>query len=272
MARFAVVAPLNIVEHLDRLGILGNHHLLLAHDVAALNNQQRYFYLFHPEGRRASNRKPFNQHRTIIMDNSVIELGHSVDPVMLKDACDVVGATCVVLPDVLEDPRATLESCVNAVLHWDKYELPPYMMVPQGKTLSDFMHCAQGFITVPNIKWWGVPRNLVTLHGSRKGAIGCLFGVNPGRRIHLMGFSDSLGDDIMCAQMTEVDTIDSAVPLRASAPIESPEYTHTSRKDWWENAQFHQVIPQNLKLIRNWVSSDARPSSATSTSTSDTLP
>lgn len=262
MAKFAVVAPLNIVEQLDLLGILGSTHLLLAHDVILPQNQQRYYELFHPEGRRKSNRPPLTsatslgRDRLIIMDNSVVELGHAVDPLMLMEACLITNASCVVLPDVLEDSEATLESCTNAVLHWEGYDLPPYMMVPQGRTLSEFLHCAQAFIHIDRVNFWGVPRNLVALHGSRKGAIGCLFGISPGKRIHMMGFSDDIEDDIRCAQLTEVDTIDSAVPLRASTIMTiDPEdpYKHTPRSEWWSQAEFHPVIPENLHRVRKWL-------------------
>lgn len=257
MAKFAVVAPLNIVEQLDILGILGSHHLLLAHDVVHPRNNQRYHDLFHPEGRRRTKRDPIPPlKRTIIMDNSVIELGHAVDPAMLEEACSTVQATSVVLPDILEDAAATLESCVNAVLSWDKFDLPPYMMVPQGRTLSEFLNCAQAFIHVDRVNYWGVPRNIVALHGSRKGAIGCLFGISPGKRIHMMGFSDDIEDDIRCAQLTEVDTIDSAVPLRANTLITiDPEdpYKHTPRSEWWSTAEFHSVIPENLHRVRKWL-------------------
>lgn len=263
MAKFAIVAPINIVEQLDRLDALGPTHLLLAHDVVLPQNRERYYGLFHPEGRKATGRRPLTVDRQdrqretlIIMDNSVIETGQSASPAVLKDACDLVAATCVVLPDVLEDSAATTESCLQALKTWHQYVFPSYMMVPQGRTLADFTECAENFVGISRIKYWGVPRNLVKLHGSRLNAIITLFRLDPSKHIHLMGFSDNLEDDIRCAKLSMVGSIDSAVPLRlekVASAFEPSSISHEPRGDWWHNAKFHAVTPRNLSHFRSLV-------------------
>src|SRR5690242_2299971 len=104
MAKFAPVCPIKVLSQLTPENS-GDYHLLLAHDVA--DKAQEY-------------KNWFGRHRnmTVIMDNSVIELGNAVDLKTIKKACDAVDITTIVLPDVLLDGRATVESCTKALETW----------------------------------------------------------------------------------------------------------------------------------------------------------
>jgi hypothetical protein len=252
MAKFAPVCPIHVLSKLHPENS-GDYHLLLAHDVAA--NAEAYKQWF---GKLYS--------KTVIMDNSVIELGNAVDLDIIKSACIAVEATTVVLPDVLLDGKATVESCSRALMTWPqafadifgntKYDSPMqrrgFMYVPQGKTIGEWAASAQALANHPDINFWGIPRNIVALHGSRRDAIEIAHALNPHRRIHMLGFSDNLCDDVVCARDRRVEGIDSAVPLRIQEPI-----TFTSdpgkRGDWWDTVQHTPRMDENIATYKQWI-------------------
>lgn len=248
MARFAPVAPPRIVSRLSPINS-GDYHLLLAHDVAThAQEYARYFGNFR---------------NTIIMDNSVIELGGAVDLKVVKAACVAVDPTTVVLPDVLLDARATIDSCKAALETWPstfndifgRRSDRGFMVVPQGETEREWAYCAEQFADDPRINFWGIPRNIVALHGSRDTAISIARALNPSRRIHLLGFSDDIVDDVICACRREVEGIDSAVPLRAgslglemSLALELPP-----RGDWWDTAEYVPLMDANIERYKRYI-------------------
>lgn len=249
MAKFAPVAPIGVVSNL-KPSSSGDYHLLLAHDVAENSKlYSKFFGMF--------------RNFTIIMDNSVIELGGAVDLKIVKNACTAVDSTSVVLPDVLLDGKSTVESCQKALESWPAQFTDlfghradrGFMLVPQGKTLAEFAWCAQQFANDPRINFWGVPRNLVKEVGSRERAIDIVSAINPHRRIHLLGFSDDIVDDVICAKDRRVDGIDSAVPLRAGSLGITFEFNTVmpSRGDWWDTARHVDLMDQNIETYKNWI-------------------
>jgi hypothetical protein len=259
---YCIVAPPQILEALDHEEDLGSTHLLLAHDIVKLDNAMRYRKLFN-NSYRAKKDMPVNFFTHVILDNSVIETGSSVDTDTIFQAAEVVRPSCIVLPDVLEDCDATIESCTKASEQWDKLlkrTYPhdvhmrdlPFLYVPQGKTLKEFTRAAEALAKGSDrIRYWGVPRSLVRLIGTRRNAIETVMLLNDRRYVHMMGFSDDLGDDFLCANVLEVDTIDSAVPLRF------PNEFHLGavlgpRNDWWEKATYTHQMADNLKIARRY--------------------
>ena len=105
MAEFAPVAPPEMLLDLKEKGALGKYHLLLAHDVAARPDLYRAVF--------------DDVHDTyIIMDNSLIELGYPVTTDVMAKACEVVIPDVIVLPDVLNDMKLTLDYSVAAARSW----------------------------------------------------------------------------------------------------------------------------------------------------------
>src|SRR5215469_4735121 len=149
MAYFCIVAPIHILEQLKNRHAMGRYHLLLAHDVVEKSHAYKMaFDNIHPH--------PYS---FVVMDNSVIELGDAVDLSMLQEACNIVRPSCVVLPDVLEQADATIDSCLDAIDSWSKI-LGPLMFCPQGIDTHSFTWCAEQLADDPRIKYWGCPRNL----------------------------------------------------------------------------------------------------------------
>lgn len=253
MSRFAPVCPSRVLVELSP-SASGDYHLLLAHDVAVDPGYRQFF----------------NQHRNmiIIMDNSVIELGNAVDIGMIQRAVDAVCPTSIVLPDVLLDAANTYRSCHSALIEWrtafagflasnpkNSFFKRGFMFVPQGKTIQEWAWCAEQFANEPDINFWGIPRNLVGQIGTRRGAIEIAHALNPNRAIHLLGFSDNIVDDVICARHPRVIGIDSAVPLRAAS--ENKEMSLSlqigPRGSWWDTCKFVPQMDVNINLYQKWI-------------------
>lgn len=259
MAKFAPVAPVHLLEAFKIYGELGNYHLLLAHDI--LKHKEEYSRVFDTSINAIFGSTP---DRTIILDNSVIELGTAVEIETILEAAEVTKPTVIVLPDILGDSEGTIQLGHLALVDWT-YKLDKvlgvgrwtYMVVPQGRTLSEFVWCAQQFKDNPNIGWWSVPRHMTAKLGSRQEAAKLLNILNPSKKIHLLGFSDNILDDILTAHLPFVTGIDSAVPIRAashSIPFEPVMRNLPPRGNWWDaeswNA-YNALMLENLKKARS---------------------
>lgn len=249
MVKFAPVAPPRIIDKLSPIA-KGDYHLLLAHDVAE-----------HPSS--YANTFPNSTPWTIIMDNSVIELNNAVDLSLVKRAAEAVRCYSIVLPDVLEDGKATAERSTSVFNEWrecfealyGKSHPWGFMYVPQGKTIQEWAASAQAMQYYPNINFWGIPRNLVKNVGTRREAIKIAYALNPERKIHLLGFSDNLVDDVICARYSEVVGIDSAVPLRAGSYGIDLNFNMQiqPRGDWWDTAEWNGKMDENIDTFKQWI-------------------
>jgi hypothetical protein len=255
ICRFAPVCPPRILKGLQLLSrqCLGSYHLLLAHDVAA--NPQMYRGLFHDD-------------MFIIMDNSVIELGHPVDADTMREALAIVPQTkAIVLPDVMKDKDATIERCAefadaySPLLRSDQY----FMAVPQGNSLQELQECAWELKHLQGVEFWGVGRFVTEVIGSRKEFLNWLYihmrrtETEHNRFIHLLGFSDDFMDDMFCSRKLGVMGIDSAVPIRLGQRGQMMEFgllPHSKRgPTWWDEVQIpiEPATVANLSLVRSWV-------------------
>lgn len=256
MASFAPVAPIGMLSGLHKAKALGDYHLLLAHDVKA--HAEEYHNLFSNAFMHDHVGRTLNG--TIIMDNSVIELGYAIDGETMATACQAVGATVAVLPDVLLNGADTVKASLKALEEWDKepyLNAIDYMAIPQGTTATEFLSCVEIFADIEKIRWISVPRNTVKHFGTRQGLIEIVSALCPHKKLHLMGFSDDLTDDIISARHPKVSGIDSAVPLRLGTQghlITTASTTHSPRGDWWDtNPQVNRHVLKNMEYIRRWV-------------------
>lgn len=257
MAQFAPVAPIQILEEMKKQNVLGSYHLLLAHHV--LEFPDRFRELF-------SDRVGC----TIIMDNSIVELGDAASDAKVLEAVQVIqekasGRNWVtpVLTDVMGDGQATRDAATESYTWW-RENAPewPLMVVTQGNDWEDYCKTVDYFFsnpdTFPKIEYAGVPRVLVKELGTRQLAIQYLEAIAPNVNTHLLGFSDNVVDDVICANMISVEGIDSAVPVRYSYSVEGGLYTPTAEipsrpQDWFEKGAFDDVSYRNLANIRKWV-------------------
>lgn len=210
MGRFAPVAPLEIVKELEERNVLGDYHLLLAHDVLA--NREEYSNIFGGKG------------YDIIMDNSLIELGYPMSMPETMEAAKVVGASYFVLPDVLMDYDRTMAMTVKGLQEYDRIkherpsetQLPTPVPVVQGKNLDEMVNFISELDKINRMhnlfEMFCVPRVIANQLGTRRDIIEAC--VARGYVVHMLGFSDHKLDDIACARMPSVMGIDSAEPVR----------------------------------------------------------
>lgn len=256
MARFAPVAPIQILEGMKEAKCLGNYQLLLTHHV--LEEPDRFRELFNGDSTQ-----------TIFMDNSVVELGDAVSNEKVKEACDIIrndgnGPEWVypVLMDVMADGPATIEASTESYEWWDKYG-PDYhpMVVLQGNDWKTFTATCDYFLLnsgFSRITYVGIPRVLVDHLGTRQLAVQYVDALRPDINVHLLGFSNDVTDDIICCNLIAVEGIDSAVPVRYAYSGGDGLYTPTSSiparpADWFEKGTYDRSIWDNVEAMRRWV-------------------
>lgn len=254
---FAPVVPLDVARFLRGQNLLGEYHLLLAHDV--LRDPEAYREIYAPV-----NGKPLD----IIMDNSLIELGYPMRVREVIEAAHIVGAKKVVLPDVLGDYKQTLEMVQEASCTFDKLPMDvtagiSMVAVVQGNSLRECCNCLVDYRKLHCAI--SIPRVLVELLGTRRDVIQQAF-VLGFTDMHLLGFSDNIVDDVACTRMPGVKGIDSAVPIRAGAKgvcvsLDNPEFSTLvgPRGDFWErNIESYtsyqlNTVRHNLDKFRKWI-------------------
>ena len=255
MAKFAPVAPIWLARKLNQLEMLGDYHLLLAHDV--VKHPGGYAEVF------GSNFRLNHRHGCIILDNSLIELGHPADDDMMLEATAIVNPNVVVLPDYAHDMERTIDESSKAYNRWRKIGLhTDYMGVAQGNTLDEYVKCATTLTKLTHVNHIGIPRNAVSKLHSRFQLIQKVREETspPWPEIHMLGFSEDVLDDVTCASLPFIKGIDSAVPLRAglenmwlTSPFSYIEYTSKRNSYWHEPREVTAALVQNIQRLRQWL-------------------
>lgn len=217
-ARYSPIGHINVMHQLCNEELLDGYILLLAHHVVAFPEEHKQFL----ELLRSGVMRVATRDVTVILDNSLIELGNAVDLDLMRKAVEITKPTYVVLPDVLLDRQATEIAFVKAYEEWkellDYAPNTSYLAVVQGAGLDEMLLCGKTYYdyNLANgelIGAFGVPRKFASQYGSRYEVTDKLirFFRKP---IHLMGFSSHLVDDLKTASISGVMGIDSATPLR----------------------------------------------------------
>jgi hypothetical protein len=255
--------------------MLGDYHLLLAHDVVAHPDEYREVYFDNWDAMFAKGEAPLQY---IIMDNSLIELGHPAPMEMMLDAYKIMQPDVIVLPDYLGDMRRTVgasidfyKDMVNEYYMADGQDIPEVLGVVQGDTIDECMYCARALVDACKVAALAVPRVLREKLGSRM-LIATMLGYKyPKIPIHLLGFSTDLIDDVATARLSHVMGIDSAVPIRAAIrnmPMRldfegefdpGPRLDYWDRKyDWTYNQDVLSDVQSNMAKYRRWIDAQYR--------------
>lgn len=256
MAQFAPVVPIQIARWMKKQGILGKYHLLLAHDVLARPDDYREVY-----GNLVG-----DMGATIIMDNSVVELGEAMDISQLVCACDILRPNYLVVPDVMGDAKGTWERCMQFTQELPRSFDVPLLGVCPGNTVEEIKVCAHNMVALPEIMAISIPRIVTKALGSRIEAVVEVYAelqydLGAGPPIHLLGFSDDLLDDVCASRLPGVVGIDSAVPIRAaiwgeSLSLDTPK-DFGPRGSYWEDSvgeEFQQrLLRYNMDTIQRWI-------------------
>lgn len=267
MSRFAPVCPLNIAELMSQDNTLGSYHLLLAHDVLHSNeNAGRYRRVYVHE----MNATWHKSNRTVIMDNSVVELGHAMPYDDVMQAALVVDADYIVAQDSFLKCAETVNAAAAFLQQHREFlkrngqpteKIPKLLGVIQGQTIGEVLQCAEFYASNPEFAAISVPRCLQPIFGSRMKPLMELY-----RRYHdrfelwhLLGFSDNVIDDIACARLPFVDGIDSAAPIRAAMHRQKFElstiWSAGPRGRFWETSEAEALDGQgylryNMALLK----------------------
>lgn len=262
MSKFAPVVPLELASMMSFDGELGDYHLLLAHDVLAHPKEYAEIY--------------GDKNYTIIMDNSLIELGYPMMMDEVMEAAFVVGAQFFVLPDHLNDHHRTMEMTRDALEEYRrnimKYRdaatskgvaIPSPMPVVQGKNYEEANMAIDLFFR--DFDCICIPRIAADTLGTRSRLIARAAALD--MKVHLLGFSENFLDDIACARMPSVMGIDSAVPVRAglkgmNMSLDFPK-DPGKRGNYWEDPfqglgshmkeKCYAMATYNCTKIRQWI-------------------
>lgn len=261
-AQFAPIAPSSLTLKLDRLGILGDYHMLLAHDVLVYTATWETFY----ENLKEDGRIPFK-----ILDNSLVEMGEPLGAESLSAASLTVGASCIVLPDKQHYYAESARLSVDSAYELSRQTLPgncTFMGVVQGNTIKELMECAQRLSReVTLLEYLAVPRVVTNTIGSRVEIVRRLSYDFP-YRIHLLGWSDNIVDDFETLKHVNVMGIDSAAPIylgQHKKILPGRIQDATWLKYWYRPKDYfssHQLLqPEtvvNLFRVREWLSKAGR--------------
>lgn len=270
MAQFAPVAPVQILQALQREGEFGNYHLMLAHHTVERADEFRELM-----ASVMSDRTLTYRNMTIIMDNSIVELGGAVCDEMIREATNIIKSpkgsspntrfeVIPVLPDSMGRAGETILLSREAYHRWARTSAsmaPSFMLVTQGESWTDFTELVDYFFVhgkdkFHRIGWAGIPRKLLDSLGTRTEAVQYIKTVAPHVKIHLLGFSDYIWDDLKSVQMGAYG-IDSAVPCRFDgllSPMTPASHIGKRSPDWMEKGTLHAVHKYNIRHCRQWVS------------------
>jgi hypothetical protein len=245
--QFAPVAPLPALRTLAKAGVLGNYQLLIAPMV--LEHAMEYFHFFTGE----------HDDQFVILDNGVIELGHSLSAPDLHYAADVVGAHVVVMPDTIDDAEATIQQVEDGLETFRKYDTATDTLgVVQGTTMGECLRCAESLVKA-GVDWLAVPRGLTPHLGSRVPLVRQV--AQFGLPIHILGFSEDMKDDIETMMSHPlIRGIDAATPIwmKGLLPDEPPRVARFGRRpfDFWQRPPeaMGPEFTRNVETVRAWIS------------------
>lgn len=245
MAIFLPVAPIQLLQSSKMQAASNNNCFYLAHEVVKKPSE----YI----------QNSYNYSHSIL-DNSAIELGSAVDVSMIAEAAQITNARLIVLPDVLEKSEETVDSTLSAYNEWaQRFGADKLLFIPQGETLKAWIACFEHVMTYTKgkVPWVGIPRNTTNrIVPSRKQLVDIVKAMHPFIRIHLMGFSDYLWDDIVTAKDPRVSSIDSAMPLRLNDHFRMTSDPGKRDPSWWDKVEFRDIQASNVLnvnlLVKAW--------------------
>lgn len=258
MTQYAPVGNLHVHKQLWGLGLLGDYHLLLAHQIA------RHAFEYQAFWHRFVDRTGVSR-LDITVDNSVVELGEAMDFGKVISAATIVGATTVVLPDVINDAKRTLEQAEIAFEdHIEELEENGIgaLGIAQGRDVDEVLECAAGLAEL-GVKRIGISKYLVDTPVGSRVAVAKAIGKEHELPIHLFGFSNNMVDDLTAARQPRVVGIDSAMPiwlglagrlLPTTAPVDAAPLGKRPEDYDDEQRPIQYASTQNVQRVREWLS------------------
>lgn len=185
-----------------------------------------------------SNRK---DKKFTILDNGAFENGVSMPVHMYDNIVRIIKPDVVVLPDVVNDARATMYA-TQEFLDQTQTNVPCYMGVLQGTSIEDYMLCLLYYINMQrkiNIRVIGIPYHIFyrptllrkyDIHDICKDA---------DMQIHILGLPNPF-ELLSLRNFEKVSSVDSSLPVSAAW-----HGLELSKKDWIEGYRVSVDEPIN---------------------------
>ena len=236
---------------LENLVLRSKFHLSLAID--ELMNRRMYSGMY----KRAAELGDY-----VVLDNGLAE-GMPCTPSFLYKHAKEIGASEVVVPDVMQDAEGTIN---QVKLFFEDRKLLPikHMAVAQGKTLPEFRRCVEEFAKVEFITVVGIPRHMLETLRTQPCRIEFANWVAdkfPGRfELHFLGTNPVwIGEVKAAAKYTPARSVDTSMPfsyamagedlaLSAQQIIRPKRYFET---DWSRFVDVH-LVRHNISTLLEW--------------------
>ena len=144
--KHGIICP---VVQLERFATLSDFHLILPHLVEKYPKYTEFY-------KERSRKKDF-----ILLDNSIFELGHSLDKVELLEIAEDIGATEVVAPEVWHNKKDTIKLVDEFIqYHQQKRSSIRILAMATGETEDEIVESFFYYNTHPHIDSLGLPFTL----------------------------------------------------------------------------------------------------------------
>ena len=212
---------------------------------------------------------------TVIMDNSLWELGNPMTIEDLQKACEVVRPTELIVPDAFRDGPKTVElltkflDAIGTVL--DGLPWRRNLAVAHGKDREEWLECFDTLNEHAYVHTVGLPKVLDDIW-TPGGRVGCLMFLEASRRIHTdahkeyhcLGLWDDPIEVLLLSRFSWLRSLDTALPIHAGlqATRFHPELGLSRRRTRRPSTYFDlprerimvcvKDINHNVNLLKRW--------------------
>lgn len=211
----ALITPTSMLEYLCSTSKV---QMCLAHRVLSDEPYARFY-------RQAS-----TAGQSVIMDNSLWELGEAMNLDKLIEACQLVKPLELIIPDVFRDGPATLKSFNDFTFQAvaagmggpcsEEYPWQRNFAVAHGRDRQEWLECFDKLNAHPSVHTIGLPKVLDEIW-SPGGRIGCIEfleatgRVNPEKDYHCLGIWDDPVEVLLLGRHSWIRSLDTALPIHA---------------------------------------------------------
>lgn len=218
--KVALITPTRLETDV-RLGFQGDYAMILAH----LVDKGAYDCM--------KGKVPTNCY--VIMDNSAYELGTACDIENIVRIAQKFDVDEIVLPDVLNDGKATQRKVLDAIDWLKKHDMCSrwnLMAVCQGKDPDDFAQTFDYLISLPQVHAIGIPKMAARFFKHGRAALEPLWlSSNNKKVIHLLGCPSSLRELDSFQYPARIRSIDTCIPALFSSIENPPDRVYANRPE-----------------------------------------
>lgn len=200
-----------------------------------------------------------------ILDNSCYELGYPIDSFVLHSIGEKYKPSHIVIPDVYQDMKGTIESTFNYINQYKSKSTPKFLAVIQGTNINEYKQCFDVFYNEPSIDIIGINFKTLSDGCDRFVFLNFIHSCNKkGKKIHLLGCSDV--DEFMKYSndlKTMIHSVDTSAPIthgwtmnsfnNTKNQFEKPSGKIADNLDIVLNENQLKTIYHNVKTFRSFI-------------------